>query len=535
MGVIYYKLADPLYKGDSTKGCGLLGTEIDANFNFLRGYDIEKFEINEDKNKLTLTRVNGEELTVDIERVLPEEEKYGFSFDSEEGKLTIVFPDGEEQVLSGFAVEGQDFKVATDGTIEGNGLKKQPLTLNRTLITGTYGPVDKLIDLTDGSNLEDGDTNGRRYLTKEKVDIFGCLYSYDEIVAINDYLADNGNGWRVPTREDWAKMLNSIECEEDRNHQETISGPLGKRAGKLLKSSNLWQSVNDADYGDEELTPEGEDAFGFCIYPVGAYETGEHELNGLRKATNLWSITQNENEEVYTRDFTFRHADVLQKCVHKAVRLPLRLVKDGEYDFHEYETINGSVVPCVLMKDSNTIWTKVNVYFKGDFGGIRPEEWDNFGADAGIKTVYFVNEWDGKRWHKRQMLEGDSVVILDAETGDETENYREWRLVNGELVDVVSLEINAVKAEIGDELNNLNTKIDELSAATVNIENNLNTLTETEERHYKENTVKNEDGSVKVVRDGENGTILSVAFDNENENIKNGGNGLYFDGDFGTF
>ena len=133
------------------------------------------------------------------------------------------------------------------------------------------------------------------------------------------------------------------------------------------------------------------------------------------------------------------------------------------------------------------------------------------------------------------MLEGDSVVILDAETGDETENYREWRLVNGELVDVVSLEIDAVKAEIGDELNNLNTKIDELSAATVNIENNLNTLAETEERHYKENTVKNEDGSVKVVRDGENGTILSVAFDSENENIKNGGNGLYFDGDFGTF
>ena len=64
-GIKYYKLMSPKYGDDTTKGCALTGAEVDGNFNFLRGYDIEKIEIVDDKY-LKLTRVNGEQLMVDL-------------------------------------------------------------------------------------------------------------------------------------------------------------------------------------------------------------------------------------------------------------------------------------------------------------------------------------------------------------------------------------------------------------------------------------------------------------------------------------
>ena len=39
-GVTYFKLKSE-FDGDYTKHCGLLGEEIDENFYFLRGYDID--------------------------------------------------------------------------------------------------------------------------------------------------------------------------------------------------------------------------------------------------------------------------------------------------------------------------------------------------------------------------------------------------------------------------------------------------------------------------------------------------------------
>ena len=48
-GVTYFKLKSE-FEGDYTKHCGLLGEEIDENFYFLRGYDIESFEF-DDNNR----------------------------------------------------------------------------------------------------------------------------------------------------------------------------------------------------------------------------------------------------------------------------------------------------------------------------------------------------------------------------------------------------------------------------------------------------------------------------------------------------
>lgn len=63
-GVIYYKL-DPEkngYEGDVLKNCGLTGPEVDANFHFLRGYDIIDGELSGDT--LVLYRVNGNTIEI---------------------------------------------------------------------------------------------------------------------------------------------------------------------------------------------------------------------------------------------------------------------------------------------------------------------------------------------------------------------------------------------------------------------------------------------------------------------------------------
>ena len=55
-GVTYFKLKSE-FDGDYTKNCGLLGEEIDENFYFLRGNDIETIYVDNDRN-LVIERVD---------------------------------------------------------------------------------------------------------------------------------------------------------------------------------------------------------------------------------------------------------------------------------------------------------------------------------------------------------------------------------------------------------------------------------------------------------------------------------------------
>lgn len=63
MGITYYSrlTTAPWVTGttDSTKKCSLTGAEVDANFNFLRGYDVESLYYDEVRKELVLKRVNG--------------------------------------------------------------------------------------------------------------------------------------------------------------------------------------------------------------------------------------------------------------------------------------------------------------------------------------------------------------------------------------------------------------------------------------------------------------------------------------------
>ena len=76
---------------------------------------------------------------------------------------------------------------------------------------------------------------------------------------------------------------------------------------------------------------------------------------------------------------------------------------------------------------------------------------------------YFINEWTGKKWLKKELLDGESVVVI--EEGDKDSNdkldksYTEYRNVNGELVDVASIIYNNVMTTIDPKIKEIKQNI----------------------------------------------------------------------------
>ena len=495
-GVTYFKLQSK-YPYDRTKHCGLLANEIDENFFFLRSYDIETAEFN-DNNELVLTRVDGDKIVATLPD-LPEIlfKKLTFEFDKELGRLIVTFPDGTQEILDGFYVAGQDMKVATDYTIRGDGRICNPLRISETERTGTYAPAQFYYDRTDESAMPDGNKYGKgfRIVTKEKYEPFGRLYNYDGVLAIQSALTAINSPWRVPTREDWADMLNSAEyCEECRTHDsEGINEWKGCIAGARAKSTTSWDKYDGLDDGNptdgiDNLPMTGSDGT-FHVIPVGYAEGSrgatikdeDKDVEGLKRIASFWSITptgskiKSAQPNIYTRTFSYDSTHVLEESSKPSSRLSIRLVKDYNYDcidFFEYENILGYPVPCVLISNPDTkyskIWTSVNIGFPEEqFNGVIGDQWSGLTEeDREYSERYYINEWNGAEWVKKQMKEGDSVVLIEGipdVSGNSAYNH-EWRVYKTEdneyeLIDTLS----ALKEEFSKEFENINERIDDLS------------------------------------------------------------------------
>ena len=548
-GIKYFKLQSN-YPGDYTKNCGLLGQEIDENFYFLRSNDIDNMSVN--NGILTLTRVDGDTLTADIS--MP----YTFKFDEKTGKLIITDGNGDVQVLEGFVVEGKDVRVASDATLNGDGTKGNPLRISELEKTGTYAPANEFLDMavydyfelvcelldegtkvyhyekrnknqvpedadvieysekpTKGLNFESPhwikvrkDINlpdasnlgaGYRIVTRESKDNFGLLYNYDGVKKIQAALDATGSLWRVPTRKDWALMLNAAEyCEEDRNHDtKCVNEWTGKNAGARAKSTTLWRLSNKQEKG---LPVAGEDSLPiagtnkFTVYPLGyadgsrGAEDKDFDLEAFTKKSSFWSITPENcngdscSSNIFTRIFAYDTRKVLQESSKPSSRMSIRLVKDfesGHMDANEIENILGYDMPVVLITNDETgyskLWTSINVGFSEEqYDGVYSKEWSAAtGSERGHKIIYYINEWDGKEWHKKQMSEGDSIVLLDGgkdESGNTIYNH-EWRIYSGETGPMLIDTAEAIKGEFQKEIDAINDRIDEeISARTEAIE-----------------------------------------------------------------
>ena len=467
-GVTYFKLKSE-FEGDYTKHCGLLGEEIDENFYFLRGYDIESITVDENRN-LIINRVDKDyaPLVVNIGEELGQPE---FKFNEDEGVIVVTYPDGTTSKMEGFLVEGKDIRIATDSTLDGNGTIYNPLRISPVETTGTFAPADKYFDITDGSKMPKGEGKGYRIVTKEKIDNFGCLYPFSAVQKIQEELTASGSQWRVPTKKDWDELLNAFECAEDRNHNSTNCTWLGNVAGRALKSFNFW---NEHKTLPTETPTYGEDAAGLSVYPLGltpdrnsVLDDKNYDAEGFGKIGGMWANTLNNEGNAYVKMFAYNTGKVDQDTYGEGARMSIRLVKDYAYsNYKEIENILGFPYPTEMVYGPHEdnpyvkIWTKINLYSDADtLDGIRSEEWDVVtDSDRGVKVVYFINEWDGTEWHKKPLEDGDSVIIINYED----KPYHEWRIIDGELIDTAE----ALVEEFKKDFEKVEKNISELSATT---------------------------------------------------------------------
>ena len=470
-GVTYFKLKSE-FDGDYTKHCGLLGEEIDENFYFLRGYDIESIHVDEDRN-LIINRVDKDYAPI-VVHIGEELGQPVFEFDKDNGVVTVTYPDGTIKKMEGFLVEGHDIKVATDSTMDGNGTMYNPLRISPVEKTGTFGPADEYFDLTSAevmNQMPEGKGKGYRVVTREKIDNFGCLYPYSAVEKIQHALEECSSQWRVPSKSDWDELLNALECPEDRNHDSLTCTWLGKVAGSGLKSSNMWKEHETLP---TEVPTNGQDVRGLTIYPVGItpdrneiIDDDNYDAEGFTKMAGMWTSTKMEDGNAYAKIFGFNSAKVDQDTYGEGSRMSIRLVKDYTFNnYEEIENILGFPYPTELVYGIHDdypyakIWTKINLYSDAQaLGGIRSNEWSAVtDSDRGIKIVYFVNEWDGTSWSKKPMNNGDSIVIIDRDGF----KYHEWRMIEDELVDTSE----ALSLEFKEHIDAINENISTLSAKT---------------------------------------------------------------------
>lgn len=327
-----------------------------------------------------------------------------------------------------------------------------------TTKTGTYAPVKEYIDITSTGKLPDSSTlpKGYRIVTKEREQRFGRLYTYDEVQAIKKALVDTGSKWRIPTKEDWDTMLNSIEDEGFRNHSSVGGGYYGNRAAYALKGvDNLWvDGVSD-----------NKDDYDFCVLPLGYADyraillngmDGNKDVEGFGKCAAFWTDTKvspdMEGSPIYAKCFWYGSGKVMQQALAPQSRLSLRLVCDFEVGFDEYEPILGDYYHCgpVYAGDYDnhnaTIWTlsNINTVVGGSDFGYISNEWKDT-IDSVIS--FYINEWTGDRWLRHRMREGDSVVVINTEDAYNHE-YRIY-VQDGEMVLVDSVKY------IGDDILNI--------------------------------------------------------------------------------
>ena len=396
--------------------------------------------------------------------------------------------------------------------------------------TGTYAPVREYIDITDTGKLPDSENlpKGYRVVTREREQRFGRLYTYDEVQVIKKALVDTGSKWRIPTKEDWDKMLNSIEDEGFRNHNSIGEGYYGQSAAYALKGvDNLWV----------DGVPDNKDNYDFCVLPLGYADyraillngmDGNKDVEGFGKCAAFWTDTKvspdMEGSPIFAKYFWHGSGKVMQQALAPQSRLSLRLVRDFEVGFDEYEPVLGDYYHCGPVyageydNHNASVWTlsNINTVVGGSDFGYISNEWEDT-IDSVIS--FYINEWTGDRWLRHRMHEGDSVVVIDA---DGAYNH-EWRIY---VQDGEQLLLDSVKI-IGDDVldivrDNLKPLVEEeiapFESRITNNENNivsLSAISESQENEIAENRSLIEALSASVISSDEE--IKKIIDDNKAE------------------
>lgn len=505
-GITYFRFKSP-YEGDTVKNCGLEGSEIDNNFYVLESRDVKAVSVDGDDIVLTLydgKTITGEDALSGFARDL------SFEFDTDKGVLYIT-QNGETTEIGGFAASGCCDGVATDSTLVGDGTKDNPLGVAGNYQTGHYKPVIDIIDLTtEEGKIPEGDELhvGDRYVVKQEISKSGLLYDYKGVKSIACQL--RGSDWRIPTKEDWDNMLNSIEPDKTyANHGEGKDSTWqGKYAGKFLKSTSEepcgWKDCGNDDgcegcdcggdcgdntnpcvthdCGHETVTDEtivepsktGNDCYGFGVEPTGYGLDCETMVYFGQKAYFWTADMRPSGNDAFIKGFDACHSDVWQEVLSTKNFLSLRLVKDyNGNNLYSQENVIGQSFDTVLMP-SGTIWTATNVAVPLCECHTAMPNFPEGCSDTEI--VYNIIEWNGSQWQYMRLNEGEIVTILDIEN-----DYPDYKLVNGEFVPnniQTQADITELNRKIDEEIDNRTNADVEINSRIDNVVSDISSINE---------------------------------------------------------
>jgi uncharacterized protein (TIGR02145 family) len=114
-----------------------------------------------------------------------------------------------------------------------------------------------------------------------------------------------GNGWRLPSREDWNKLANY--CGGD------------SKAGTHLKSTSGWDEEN------------GFDTYGFDGKPVGYFFRvgGFARVCSVGISCSFWSSVPDRSTDAYCRCLISDYSNFLDSAYHKSYGYSVRLLRDS--------------------------------------------------------------------------------------------------------------------------------------------------------------------------------------------------------------
>ena len=552
-GITYYRLKSD-YTGDYTKNCALNGTEVDNNFYVLEGRDVKSIAV-KDKD-IVVTLLNGDNVTAtgvldfaktqDVQNSIVKVE-----FNTLNGVLKLTNINGEVQEIEGFATnENTDFSVATDNTLCGDGLRTSPLSVAPSARTGQYKTVKSIINVAEGASLPSkGNILGDRYVTFEDVSDYGYLYDYKAIRQIACELQNTG--WRIPTKADWDDLLNAVEpCDCNKDHDKgDLNKFLGRWAGKLLKSKTMWKNCGCCDnvccgsscncncncnndcncndntcivYDDDTTCADtkecesdckcekkcggehtGLDAFGFRVMPTGYADDGCN-YSYFKERCAFWTATTDQNTtKAYIKRFQYNKDGVYQDIIASNYHLSLRLVKDyNGKNYSDVEEIMDLEYPTLLLPSvskGKSIWTTCN--FACANASLNPMLPNN-GQSLTYTRHYFINEWNGFKWVRNEMKQGDTVTVADAPKG---KKMVEYRVIGDEFVSQNETVYNDVMEEVSKDLAKLDEKFTE---KTELIEKSIET--ETEERKAEDENLQNSVNALVEKTDKTNEDLATV-------------------------
>lgn len=408
-----------------------------STYDELQSIDIDGITYNAYRN---LVKLEENEWNLTIVTKGSEFDKYGINFGvkdielkgsvSEDGVLTLTWKNtsGETSTtISGFVTTENIYHTSS---INGNGSKENPLRIPNLLHTEYNIGVKAIVDELPKENLHNGD----KYVTVNKHSNFGCLYNKQGMLTIVDELAKINSNWRVPTKEDWDKLLDLIEsCDEDRQHGGTDTNVVyGKIAGKALKSREFWT-------GNENLYK-----FGMNIFPTGLSNV-QSELTSENEKAVFWCNTPYNENDCYIKEFN-NNSDAVKQTVSDEDKYSIRLVADYHWEgLDGYVNLFGKDYDVIVFRDINQMWISTNLDYYIDSLRCDSFEYEN----ATISNIHTLNHWNGEYWEKKE-LENGSVINVGK---NPIEKYKV--ILNGNDTKIVLLSTTTT-----DELGNTLTKID---------------------------------------------------------------------------